>query len=672
MANQNEAFDNFVAKLPRTGHEIGRDFKFTSSVGMILPVWQHVLNPSERINFTATMQTISNELVRPAFLDIRQKIDLFFVPFTKLYTGFGQHFYQTNDFITSGVNYSPEEQNPNNILPLHYFNGLVSSSPSSAYNFGTVARTIEGTPAGYTPYDLSFFDSKYKGQFRLLMHLGYNPCMLFRNMYLHDFPDTPASNTESNNQYCTPQPCVPWMAAAYQCIYQDYYRDDDREKRNLLSYQLDYMLGGGFNTGVTDLQYHQRKRDYFTNIHVSPILSTLNQMSSDSLDLLSKVDNFLNDYPSSYPSYGSGPYASNPGERNGSVGVLSKPSNNQEFTQFSNTLSFSGSLNTVGISTGLIRSLFAVEKLNRITGRARKNYDSQVLAHFGFKVPRDIKHDITFIGSIEGNIGVSTVVSNSAAAADESKGFGGTELGERAGLAYGSLKPRVLDFTAPCHGIVMAVYYAIPNQSYPLIGKTDKLNILNTRLDFYQPEFDRLGMQPMFGYEVVNGTAPGNLVQDNTFKSNLMIGWQNRYAQFKQKADVHSLAFYRPYFNYNEVFVQDVEEPNSWSPWVLGRNPFDILTYDDNALLSRTYQEPTFTSFMVSPTDLNGVFVQKYITGLPLAYSVDDDDETRQNFNATLFYKPWIIFQTDPFMHDLKVDCKLVSPMSVTGEPELD
>lgn len=652
MANQNEAFDNFVAKLPRTGHDIGRDFKFTSSVGMILPVWQHVLNPSERINFRATMQTISNELVRPAFLDIRQKIDLFFVPFTKLYTGFGQKFYEMNDFITSGINYNSELVFGDNILPVSYFDTLAGSAPSSAYSFGTLWRNSDGYGYNRSAYDTSFFDSKYKGQFRLLMHLGYNPCMLFRNMYSNDFPAPALYRTEVNDQYCKPVSCIPWLAAAYQCIYQDYYRDDDREKRNLLTYQLDYMLGGGFNNGVTDLQYHQRKRDYFTNIHVSPIMSTLNKFGDNSTDILSKINNYLDSMPL-YPST-----ASHDDDLQ----------RDQDFTQFGSR--FNGALDTV--STGMIRSLFAVEKLNRITGRARKNYDSQVLAHFGFKVPRDIKHDITFIGSIEGNIGVSTVLSNSAAAPDIEKGFYGTELGERAGLAYGSLKGRALDFTAPCHGIVMAVYYAIPNQSYPLIGKTDKMNVLNTRLDFYQPEFDRLGMQPMFGYEANNGVVDGSVPDYVVFKNNLMLGWQNRYAQFKQKSDVHSLAFYRPYFDGYDIVTPFMEGVNSWSPWVLGRNPFELLTCDDSTLSSRTFQEPMFTAFMVSPTDLNGVFVQNYTTGLPLSYSPDDSDEVRQGFNRDLFFKPWMIFQTDPFMHDLKVDCKLISPMSVTGEPELD
>lgn len=649
MANQNQAFDNFIAKLPRTGHDIGRDFKFTSSTGMLLPVWQHVLNPSERINFRAVMQTISNEMVRPAFLDIRQKIDLFFVPFTKLYTGFGQKFFETNDFITSGVNYNVQTQNLQNFLPTDYFDNLADSAPLSAFSFGVTPRTYNGGSAQDSPFALSYFDSKYKGQFRLLMHLGYNPCLLFKNMYFNDFNYN--YRNDVNEQYCAPQSFIPWMAAAYQCIYQDYYRDDDREKRNLLSYQLDYLLGGGFNTGVTDLQYHQRKRDYFTNIHVSPIMSTLNQFSSDSLNTLAKVNNYLSD--------------SNPSPSDIDYDIFG--GRNQDFSQYGHS-----SMGDFSITTGMVRSLFAVEKLNRITGRARKNYDSQVLAHFGYKVPRDIKHDITFIGSIEGNIGVSTVISNSAAAADESKDFGGTELGERAGLAYGKLGGRSLDFTAPCHGIVMAVYYAIPNQSYPLIGKTDKLNMLNTSLDFYHPEYDRLGMQPMYGFEALNGVVSDYSIPGSVFKDNLMIGWQNRYAQFKQKSDVHSLAFYRPYYRGSGSLTPQIIGNNSWSPWVLGRNPFDLVIYDNAAFEERSFQEPAFTSFMVSPVDLNGVFVQQYNTGLPLDYSADDSEEKRQGFNLDLFFKPWIIFQTDPFMHDLKIDCKLVSPMSVTGEPELD
>lgn len=642
MASLNSPFDQFVAKLPRTGHEIGRDFKFTSSTGMILPVWQHVLQPGDRINFSATMQTITQPLQRPAMCDIRQKIELFFVPFTKLYTAFGQVFYQTRDYITSATSYGDRMQLGEFFSPSLFWTNL---------NMPITAREFALTPIS-NRYNTDFFDSVYKGRFRLMMHLGYNPLFGF---YRFNLPALVTDKERDINTGLYDQPrVIPWMAAAYQCIYEDYYRDDDREERNLLSYQLDYMSGGGINDSVLQLRYHQRKRDYFTSIRVSPIMSDLNLLQSDAsmegdgslFRTLSTVNNYL-DNSNISPSWNDSGFGS--------------PLNNQGFTQYEPDP-------RSHVSTGMLRSLFAVEKLNRITGRARKNYDSQVLAHLGIKVPRDVKHDLTFIGSLDGNMSVETVMSTSAAAEDTDKGFLGLELGERAGNGTGKLGGRTLDFTAPCHGIVMAVYYSVPNQSYPLAGMFDKLNVLNTRLDFPQPEFDRLGDQPLYGYE---SFIP---VLDNNYqiyiKNNIMLGWQRRYEQFKRKVNVHSLAFWRPYGFTEEQSV--IEGVNSWSPWVLGRNPYDILEYDTSDYDNRSFQQPAFTAFMSAPTDLNDIFVQKYNTGVPWQLASADDASGVMEDTFRLYRSPWLLFQTDPFMHDLKINCKLVSFMSVTGEPELD
>ena len=41
----------------------------------------------------------------------------------------------------------------------------------------------------------------------------------------------------------------------------------------------------------------------------------------------------------------------------------------------------------VDIRYANIRAMFANEKLWSITGRAKKHYDDQTLAHFGFEVP---------------------------------------------------------------------------------------------------------------------------------------------------------------------------------------------------------------------------------------------------------------------------------------------
>lgn len=641
MAKINSAFESFTAKLPRTGHEIGRDFKFTSSTGMVLPVWHHILNPGERINWSASMQTITQPLQRPAMCDVRQKIDLFFVPFSMLYTAFPQTMYQTNDYVTS--------LNTSNILNIVKSGVFPSISSSRMNSILPDDVSVFDTRQYSSALTTNFFDSAAKGTFRLLMHLGYNPLMMFQHFQI----DQSGYATQEFDEDTSRNVIIsPFALAAYQAIYQNYYRDDDRELRNINAYQLDYLRAESDvepDTGLFQLRYHQRKRDYFTSVHVSPILSGLNIPSfTDSTPngILSKVNNYLSDVV---------PSATNSRESD----IVD---NNQTFTQF-----VTADFNVNGyVSTGMLRSLFAVEKLNRITGRARKNYDSQVLAHLGFKVPRDIKHEISMLGSIDGNIGIDTVMSTSAAAPNVQENFFGLELGERAGSGYGKLGGRIIDFTAPCHGIVMAVYYSIPNQSYPLAGMQDKINNIFERLDFYQPEFDRLGMQPMYGTEVYTPSLGNNLVP--VWKRNLMLGWQYRYSQFKQKPNVHSLAFYRPYGGSTQPDVPSEISYNAWSPWVLGRNPFDLMSIDSANLNTRTFQEPLFTSFMVSPCDLDDLFIQKYNTGVPFEYS----SETMQDDMYKLAAHPWLLFQSDPFMHDLRVNCKLVSTMSVTGEPELD
>lgn len=323
-------------------------------------------------------------------------------------------FFQTNDYLSSAL-----DQNDANSLPLFNFDGICSSVED--FN-GNVLDS---------PVDLFRFDSEIFGAYRLCMMLGLNP-----NQFFYSWSDFTTLNPSGLMLYNF----FPYQLCAYQAIYQNWYRDDDREERDLMSYQLDYTKSSGLHThdkGWCRLRYHQRERDYFSSLRVSPIMSTLNLSNDDSLDELRKVNNFLSEESVSPDTP-----------------LQAGVETNKEFTQYS-----SGGSLRLNSSTGALRSLFAVEKFNRIMGRARKNYDSQVMAHFGFDVPRDIKHEISFLGSFSGNIGISTVMSNAATEQ--------AELGERAGSGNGKLGGKPIKFTAPCHGVFMAIYYSVPRFSYP-------------------------------------------------------------------------------------------------------------------------------------------------------------------------------------------------------------
>lgn len=300
----------------------------------------------------------------------------------------------------------------------------------------------------------------------------------------------------------------------------------------------------------------------------------------------------------------------------------------------------------IGVNPNSLRSLFAVEKYLRITGRAAKNYDSQVLAHFGVNVPRDIKHELTYIGGFDGYVGARPVQSTSSTPATETSL--GTELGELGAYGVGELNGRNLRFTAPCHGFVMGVYYCTPEVSYPLGMLPDKRSYISDRLDFFFPEYDKLGKQPLFAYEAYplfgNPNRDYRTVDSTDYPlrpddASNVIGWQYRYEQWKRQYNVHSLAFYRP-FTWQHTY-------NDWAAWIVGKNPYENFATDGTV---------DYTSLLTTPNDLDRVFVVAH-----KSYASFEELES-----------PWLLFQTDPLMVAMRVDVKKTSFMSPTGEPDLD
>ena len=220
----NDQYDQFKAQNKRTGHNLGFTRKFTSAPGMILPIDHRILSPSETIEWSVKMNTISQPLLRPAFLDVVQKVDCFFVPLSMIYTAFPNIFFQTSDLLTSAI--SPDDPRPNLSLPLVSYkdikiSGVGDFSTKHLSSFGDINTELNDN-----------FDSDMFGAYRLGMMLGLNPNTIFFDL------DVPAPvGVSSKMQYRF----FPYQLAAYQAIYQNWYRDDDREERILSSYQLDYL-----------------------------------------------------------------------------------------------------------------------------------------------------------------------------------------------------------------------------------------------------------------------------------------------------------------------------------------------------------------------------------------------------------------------------------------------
>ena len=577
------------AQLPKTGHNLSHKFGFTAPPAYLLPVFHDILNPGETENIGFNFDLRTMPLQQAAMTKLKVHTEYFFVPMQLLYEPFADTYYGINDKFSS--NFANDVSS--NRFPVVNMTGLLTAMRQ--------ARTT---------YDESIGESLGSMWIRLLDMFGFNPVAITG--------DT-GGNYNPN--------MFPWQMLAYQAVWQYYYRIDERERFNQRTFNFDRYYSTQL---IEDYDYLTRQLfhlhcrpyddDYFTSAHVSPIVGPRNlRQASGSLDI---VNNYLTrsalDYGPSRDivlSQGRVGGQSTPYSPTRDVNLSSDVISN---FGFKGLITSNGVVNGLDINTANIRALFANEKLWSITGRAKKHYDDQTLAHFGFEVPHDVKHEITAFGHDYTEISIGEVISTASTE--------GAPLGEIAGKGYASQRGQKHKFTAPCHGVVLVLWSCVPERSY--VGTYLKVNALTDANDLYKPEFDHLGQQPMFGYEF-------NPRDPNTTAS--IYGWQYRYEQYKRRYNRTTAAF------------SDFGLLNSW-----------MLTYIPKyALDTASVANDTSFNFVYYPTDLNNIMLAQYSMDFPI---IEEGQE--------LFYG--LVYANDPFVVDSYVDCTKVSTMSDYSLPRLD
>lgn len=473
------------AQLSRNGFDMSMIRKFSSSVGMLLPVYWDYLLPGDKVKFNAEMFSRTQPLTSPAFVQFTNHVDWFFVPCNQLYQFFGEAQFGIKDYKTT----------------------LVSSSSIRAVPLANVSDIANAVQNGDT--DSYYFGNFEDNSMRLLKLLGYSSRIGL------------TSSSQANQKVNT------LLLQAYQKIFNDVYRLSDRDRNDQSSYNADQFfasdVGSTSLNRMLQLRFRAWKKDLFTDLQVSPLINggDIGMLTDANL---ASVNQWLNT-SSSVTYQNPNPLIVN--DKNvGSVNL---------YDSGSGTASVSASNTSIAlrnvVSTSNIRSMFAIEKLSEITRRASKHYDAQVLAHFGFDVPTGISGEVYRLGSDSSIWNVGEIASTADTLGDNV----GQPLGELAGkaLSYGNGKQK--EFTAPCHGIFMGIYSCVPEADYSDEG-IDRFNTYVNREDFYQPEFDRLGMQPEFYFQ-------RRAIFENSSLLNSIIGWQYRYAEMKSKYNVSNLNF---------------------------------------------------------------------------------------------------------------------------------
>lgn len=585
---------NFPSYQNRQGYQgfpMDNLANFTSVCGYLYPVYWDILEPGDKVDLQTLLRTRTQPFAKPAMATIHERIEWFAVPIDQIFRPFKTKFYGINDVETD-------------LLPTTGYNSTLPF-----IKLDTIGKFLNMCP---TTLELQATIAGVSGQTVPTFGEAKRLCDCF------GLPMTLGETMQDGKTFGGSVSALPF--AAYQKIYYDHYRITDRELNDVQAYNLDSFAGtsslsseipspsslaGARLTKLMTLRKRPYCMDYFTSMKVSPLMGSAD-VNSAGVEL-GKVQQWLSgltEVKSAIPESSSA---------KGSVAA----STSEPTTTFLNN----PALNTSGyiqaalstVNPANIRSMFAVEKLLEVTRRAKKHYDMQTLAHFGVSVPKGLSGECFKLGTSSQYIKIGDVVST---AATENEDFDtGAALGQLAGRGESGGQSQHIKFEAKAHCILMAIYSAEPVMNYRNTG-CERLISRTDISEFYKPELDNLGMQPVFHKELYNFQVSAS----GTTHFNDVLGWQARNQEQKTK--------------YNRSFMGCAT--NYFNEWALNR---DVI---NNASLSRNF-------FFVWPTDLNDVL--------------------QFNFSGTENYSS--VYAEDYFINQIYFNCKKSSKKSLYGVPNL-
>ena len=481
------------ANRPRNAFDLSQRHMFTAPVGALLPVLSLDLIPHDHVEIDAQDFMRTMPMNSSAFLSMRGVYEFFFVPYSQLWHPFDQFITGMTDYKTSLLS-KKFVSKPPQLIP----------SISRESLFSAVIND--------THIDMFGFDRR-PNAIRLLDLLGYGYPVFSRNIN----PQT-KKPVRIDNAY--DGKVTPFRIAAYQKIYSDFYRNNTYEPVDVESYNFDdaswvksnnvYVEADGktFLDRFFKLRYRNAPLDYFTNLRPTP--------------LFDMDENLLSSLKLSSPN-------------------IDRAGINTEKTSANVLLPVPTGFNVVDPSS--IRSAFALDKLLSITMRAGKTYAEQMQAHFGVAVSEGRDGEVVYLGGFDSNIQVGDVTQTSGttnpSVTDVQQAKLAGYLGKITGKGTSSGSGRVT-FDAKEHGILMCIYSVVPAMQYDS-SRVDPFVTKSTRGEFFIPEFENLGMQPLMMHNVTDvdrWTELRDFANIPRLK-NGPLGWQLRYSEYKTAVDVN-------------------------------------------------------------------------------------------------------------------------------------
>lgn len=616
----------------RAGFDISSKNVFSAKCGELLPVYWDFGLPGCTYDIDIQYFTRTRPVQTAAYTRIREYFDFYAVPIDLLWKSFDSSVIQMGEV-------SPVQSKDllNSLVVKGDLPYCTLHDLSNAVFYAAGNKSLGSTPSVVPGYESIHGFNRGDLNYKLLSYLNYG------NFIFSASSNVGGSNRWYNMQAPLNSPIVYsqkyesnltvniFPLAAYQKIYQDFFRWSQWENADPTSYNFDWFNGTGsvFSPSLAvsipstsdywkrdnlfSLRYANWNKDKFMGLLPNSQfgdVAVIDVSSSDSVFVPVEVFNSINQGNINKPPLNS---SHTPVFTDDTMSSSTTPSRIRVSSVSGTPSSSAGS--ALGISQRLansfsilaLRQAEALQKYREISQSVDTNYRDQIKAHFGVNVPASDSHMAQYIGGIARNLDISEVVNNNLSETSSEAVIYGKGVGTGQGRMRYSCGSR--------YCILMCIYHCVPLLDYNISAPDGQLLATSVE-DLPIPEFDNIGMESVPRYELFNSSLlvpPGS--------KSMFLGYLPRYYNWKTKIDrIHG------------AFTTTLKD------WVAPIDDSYLLKWFKNTSVDVGTQWPFFK---VNPNTLDSIFAVKA-------------DST---------------WETDQFLINCNVGVKVVRPLSRDGMP---
>lgn len=517
----------------RAGFDLSAKNVFSAKAGELLPVYWDIGIPGCTYDIDLQYFTRTRPVQTAAYTRIREYFDFYAVPIDLLWKSFNTSVIQMGDAAPIQAKSILESLTVGGDIPYCSLSDLFRGCYFSGGNVAlghtvSVTRGFESIH-GFNRGDLNFKLLSYLnyGNFVSLTDAVGTPANRWFNM------QAPLTDSTYTQKFTVNSAVNLFPLAAYQKIYQDFFRWSQWENADPTSYNFDWYAGSGNIFGSDGISisipptspYWKRDNLFslrYCNWNKDKFMGILpNSQYGD----VAVVD--LSSTASSQPVYmqtGSGPIdivnksLIEPPSTNVALKLKTAPGST---VQVNSALRVNIPASRSNLSILALRQAEALQKYREITQSVDTNYRDQIKAHFGVNVPASDSHMAQYIGGVARNLDISEVVNNNLQGEGEAVIYG-----KGVGTGNGSMRYT----TGSRYCVLMCIYHCVPLLDYNLSGQDGQLLVTNVE-ELPIPEFDSIGMESVPAVELFNahGFSSSNI--------NRLLGYLPRYYNWKTKID---------------------------------------------------------------------------------------------------------------------------------------